>query len=336
MRAKHLLVAAVALSASVAQADLVELKNGDKINGKVGEIAGGKMKFSSPVLGEITIDMANVTSYSTDEPVRILKQGRAPIVSEKIIAGDATRVETAGGTTLPAAEIKMINPPPEKWTGFVLANLSLARGNTQTMDVGVEAQGVLRRINERHDDRLTLYGEYNFANVGTGSDAVTTEENVEAYAKYDRFFTPKLYGYANLAFMKDHIANLDYRFTPGIGLGYQWFESPALNFSTEAGFTYVFEYYDPGGSNDFPALRLAYHVDKQLADKVKVFHNLVYLPSLQDPLEDYLITADAGVQVDLPKSMFTQLKVEWEYDSTPSPGLSNNDYRFLIGAGWRF
>jgi hypothetical protein len=40
MRAKHLLVAAVALSASVAMADVVELKNGDTINGKVGEIAG--------------------------------------------------------------------------------------------------------------------------------------------------------------------------------------------------------------------------------------------------------------------------------------------------------
>jgi hypothetical protein len=42
------------------------------------------------------------------------------------------------------------------------------------------------------------------------------------------------------------------------------------------------------------------------------------------------------VQVDLTKSFFTQGKVEWEYDSTPSPGLSNSDYRLLVGVGWRF
>ena len=39
------------------------LKNGDKLTGKIGQISGGKVTFDSPMLGEITIDLANVESW---------------------------------------------------------------------------------------------------------------------------------------------------------------------------------------------------------------------------------------------------------------------------------
>lgn len=335
MRTILVLAGAMLLLASVARADEVILKNGDKLTGAVGQIAGGKMKFTSPVLGEITIDMANVTSFSTAEPADIrLKQGEP--VEEKIKEATTQAITTESGKTVPFAEIKSVNPPAEKWTGFLLGNLSIVRGNTQTIDAGVSAQAILRRERQTVDDRFTLAGEYNFGNVGTGDSTATTEENFKALAKYDRYFTKKWYGYGIIGYETDHIANLQYRFTPGVGVGYQWVESPAFNFMTEAGLTYVFENFSPGGTNDFLALRLAYHVDKKLRDNVSVFHNLAYLPSLEDPTDDYLINADAGIQLDLTKSFFTQAKVEWEYDSTPAPGTGNNDYSYLIGIGWRF
>ena len=86
---------------------------------------------------------------------------------------------------------------------------------------------------------------------------------------------------------------------------------------------------------DFVALRLAYHVDKKLSDTVYVFHNLEYLPAFED-FGDYLVNADAGIQADLTKSFFSQVKVEWEYDATPAPGRDQNDHRYVVGVGWRF
>ena len=316
------------------RADEVVLTNGDKLTGKVGEITGDKMKFDSPVLGEITIDMANVRTFSTDAPATIQPKA-APRVQGKITEGDAKKVTTESGQTFTLSEVKSVNPPPTRWTGFLLANLSIARGNTETVDAGVEALAVVRRDTDTADDRFTLSGSYNFASTGTGDDSVTTEENVTATAKYDRYFTEKLYGHGIVTYEKDHIADLKFRLTPGVGVGYQWLESPTFNLQTEAGVSYVFEDFDPGGDNDFVALRLAYHVDKKLSDTVLVFHNVEYLPAFED-FEDYLIRADAGLQADLTKTFFSQFKVEWDYDSTPAPGRDKSDYRYLVGVGWRF
>jgi putative salt-induced outer membrane protein YdiY len=335
MKTKRLIaIALIAMLTLPLRADEVTLTNGDKLTGKVGEITAGKMKFDSPVLGEITIDMANVRTFTTDAPATIQPKA-APRVEGRITDGDATKVTTEAGQTFTLSDVKSVNPPPIKWTGFVLANLSIARGNTETVDAGVEALAVLRRDTDTANDRFTLSGSYNFASTGTGDDSVTTEENVTASAKYDRYFTEKLYGYGIVTYEKDHIADLQFRLSPGVGVGYQWVESPTFNFQTEAGVSYVFEDFDPGGDNDFVALRLAYHVDKKLSDKVLVFHNVEYLPAFED-FEDYLIRADAGLQADLTKTFFSQFKVEWDYDSTPAPGRDKSDYRYLVGVGWRF
>lgn len=334
MRHKILALAAVLAVAPLGLADEVILSNGDKLTGTVGEIAGGKMKFTSPVLGEISIDMANVSSFTTDEPAAIrLKEG--PPLQEPITEGTPDALTTESGRTVPFDEVKFFNQPPEKWTGFVVANLSIARGNTETIDAGVEALAELRRQRVELDDRITLGAGYNFSNTGTGDDKVTNEENWNVRGQYDRFFTEKWYGYGKVMVEKDNIANLDLRVTPGVGVGYQWYETPDFNFRTEAGVSYVWEDYDPGGRNDFIALRLAYHVDKRINERVSVFHNLEYLPAFED-FGDFLMNADAGVQADITKQFFTQAKVEWTYDSTPAENRSSNDYRFLVGVGWRF
>src|SRR5262245_61558017 len=97
---------AAALAAAIAVgvtahvlADTVTLKNGDKITGTVGQIADNKMSFKSPVLGDITIDMANVESYATDAPIDIrLKDGASTQgVAGPTTSGTAEKVETAGG-----------------------------------------------------------------------------------------------------------------------------------------------------------------------------------------------------------------------------------------------
>ena len=201
------------LVAAAARADVVELTNGDKINGKVGEIAGGKMKFTSPVLGDITIDMANVKTFSTDEPATIQPKHEQRI-SDRITAGDAAKIQTAGGTTMPSSDIKSINPPPQQWNGKVLVTGQLARGNSNTEDLGVELSLSLRRDDDRHNDRTTLTGSYHFGRTGTGDAAVTDPDDWHASAKYDRFWTEKFYGYGLFAVDHDRIAALNYRLAP--------------------------------------------------------------------------------------------------------------------------
>ena len=68
------------------------------------------------------------------------------------------------------------------------------------------------------------------------------------------------------------MAGLTFRTTTGPGAGYQWFESPGFNLSTEAGPSWVHEQFEDSGSRDFAALRLAYSVDWTPVKPLKLYH----------------------------------------------------------------
>ena len=313
-------------------ADEVQLSNGDKLTGKITQIAGGKLTIKTDLAGEVTVDTKDVVTFSTADPVNLkLKDGQR--LEQKVGAAATTQSVSIENKDVAISDVKQLQTGLKQWTGSVVAGALLTRGNSDSDNFNLSFNAIRRT----EDDRFTLGAGYYFGrqeDPTTGDDS-TSVDNWFAQGKYDYFVSEKLYYYGNIRVERDRIAGLDLRVIPGVGLGYQWVEGPAFNFSTEAGLSYVFEKYDEGGSDDHLAARLAYHVDKAVNDKVGVFHNLEYLPSLER-LDDYNIIADAGVRADLTEKMFGEAKVEWRYDSTPAPGAENNDLRFILGVGWMF
>jgi putative salt-induced outer membrane protein YdiY len=324
----------VLLAVAGARGDEVILKNGDKINGTVGEVTGDSMKFTSPVLGDLTIKLSNVQSYTTDHPATVrLKSGQT--ITSPIVQADAAQIVTQPHIVTLLSAVKSINPPPEAWTGAVVVNGALARGNTNTATLGASANAVLRRDDPFFNDRFTLGGDYNYGNTGRGSQKTTTTDNADALFKYDRFFTPRFYGYGDIGYNHDRVANLDVRVTPGLGVGYQWLEKPSLNFSTEGGATYVYEDFSNDGNDQKEDFRAAYHLDSQLNPKVKLFHDTEYLAAAADP-SDYLLNSDVGIRADLVKNFFAQFKVVYKRNDRPAPDALKDDLAFLLGVGWAF
>jgi putative salt-induced outer membrane protein YdiY len=315
------------------KADEVLFNNGDKLTGTVLSADGGKLKIKTAVAGEVTVDLKDVKSVSTDAPVQVRLKDKT-IIHSKLAPATQPQTVVAEGKTIGFDDFKRINTK-QTWSGSVLVNGSLARGNTHTEDLGVAANATLRRDDEWHDDRFSLGAAYNYGNQTVNGVHTTSADNWFALAKYDKFFTDKWYGYGLMRYDHDRLAFLNYRLSPGVGVGYQWFESADFNLSTEAGVSYVYEDYSNDGQEDRVALRLAYHIDKKLNESVSVFHNLEWLPAFNDP-GDYNLNADAGVKAKLTGSMFSEFKVVYQRDSTPAPGAEKNDIRFLLGVGWQF
>ena len=65
-----MLLTAAALP-SLLSADEVYFKNGDKLTGKIQKLVDGKMVLKSKVAGDVTIDLSNIRTFSTDEPVEV-------------------------------------------------------------------------------------------------------------------------------------------------------------------------------------------------------------------------------------------------------------------------
>ncbi|HZZ44669.1 MAG TPA: DUF481 domain-containing protein [Tepidisphaeraceae bacterium] len=319
-------------------ADEVIFNNGDRLTGTIVTADGGKITIKTAVAGEVKVDMKDVKTFTTDAPIELKLNDGSTIKDKLTPATQPGEVQTAGtGVVQPQPvalkDVKKINPPPVAWTGSVTAGALVTRGNTDTDNLNFGANAVRRS----EIDRITLGAGYFFGREkpSDGGPKTTNIDNWFAQGQYDYFFAPKWYAYGNTRIEHDHIADLNLRLTPGVGVGYQWVETPDLNFSTEAGLSYVYEDYQGAGVDEHVAARFAYHLDKKINDRVSLFHNFEILPSLEN-LSDYNFTTDIGLHVALTAKMFSELKAEWRFDSTPAPGKSEDDLRYIMSLGWTF
>src|SRR5262245_29039902 len=325
------------LVAGPAAADEVIFQNGDRLTGKIVSAAGGKLVLKAEAAGDITIDLSKVKTFSADAPVA-LKLGEQPAVESQVTAGAEGEVQRQippGTPPQPLAikDITAINPPPPAWHGAAALNGLFTTGNSETQQIGFTARAAKRWEN----DRVSLAAEYSYGRQKDQSTGVTstTVDYGSGSAKYDHFLTKKFYGYGSFRIEHDGVAGLTYRTTMGPGVGYQSFEGPTFNLSTEAGPSWVHEQFENSGSRDFGALRLAYAVDWTPVKPLKLYHNLEYLPNMAD-VGDYLLNINAGARATLYKGLFSDFRIEYRYDSTPDAGRKSTDVRYILGAGWEF
>lgn len=325
------------LSSPVIAGEIV-FKNGDRLTGKIVSAEGGKLTIESAVAGTVIVDMANVQTFSTDEPIEmhlsdgtVLKQQVSTSPTEGTIA--TAESDAMAAQEIAVANVTEINPPPVKWTGSVNAGALLTRGNSETDQVSIGFDAMRRA----EKDRISAAGQYLYGRQEDpdSGDEQTTTDNWFLAGKYDYFINEKLYWFTGARIERDRIADLDLRFTPSAGLGYQWHESEVWNFNTEAGLAWVYEDFENDDSNSYFAARFAYHYDRAINDKVKFIHNLEYIPSIED-IEEFNLNTDAGLRIALTDQMFNELKVEWRHDSEPAPGADENDLRYIIAIGWQF
>lgn len=322
-------------------ADEIILTNGDRLSGKIVKLVDGKLVFQSELAGEVTVDASKVQTFSSDESIKIhLKNGT--ILNQKVHKAGAGRFAIDAGDILQAQEfgtsdVTAINPPEKpgpKWTGNISGGFSSTHGNAKTEFANASID--LKRRAEK--DRIQLAVDYA---RGSQEDPDTGESKVaedwwKTRAKYDYFFTKKIYGYVDNRYEKDSIAQLDRRVVIGGGGGYQWIESEDMNFSVEAGLASLYEKFDnTSDSNSRMSAQFGYNFDKKLYNTVKFLHGLTYYPSLEK-FSDYYLSTSAEIRAYFTKQMFANFKAILDFDATPAPGAGDTDVKYILGVGWNF
>ncbi len=321
-------------------ADEVFFKNGDRLSGKVTRLEGGKLTIQSDVAGELAIDMKNVRTFSTDEPIEIhFRDGT--VVKQKVFASEGAIFTIGRGEVLvpqrfAVSDVVAINPPKARWKGDITAGFTVTRGNSETETANVSIN-LLRRA-ER--DRITANAAYFYGrqeDPDTG-DKTTTQDEWLVALKYDYFIAKQFYSYANTRVERDEVADLDLRLIAGLGVGYQWIETADFNLSTEGGLAWLYEDFSDGEETDDQiAGRFAYHIDKSfLNQRIKLFHDFEILPSLENFPDDFFLTTQAGVRVPFTKVLFGEVKVILDHDATPASGAEKTDTKYITGVGLSF
>lgn len=336
MRISHVLAALAFCSAAAIAQDKVTLANGDVLTGSIKAMADGKLTVSSPVLGDVVVEMAKVTSITSAEAVQVLTTG-GDLLRRKLAGIDNGQLKFDGQGSEALANVAQINPPaavePE-WTGAFKVGAGLTSGNSERRNVGASFDAELRRS----DDRISADAAWDYAEDKPQGQSTwnLTQRRVGAGLKYDRFLSKKLYYLITTRVLGDTLADIDLRYTAGLGLGYQLIEDTTTALSVEAGLSYFNENYRSATpSKDYVAARVAYKLRHAFNDKTRLIHGVEAFPSLESP-DDVYFQSTTEVQTNLSDSMIGSLAWIWDYDNTPAPGRDRSDHRVLLSVGWTF
>src|SRR5688572_11187301 len=102
MPLRHLLAGLIVLaSAGLAPADEITFSNGDRLSGTVLSAEGGKLKIKTTVAGEITVDMKDVKTFTTEAPIEVrTNEGR-------VINAPAAGSNVDGSVSLPEGDVAL-------------------------------------------------------------------------------------------------------------------------------------------------------------------------------------------------------------------------------------
>lgn len=330
--------AACFILAASADGDEVLFKNKDRLTGKIVSMVKGKLVIDADKVGEVTVELADVSTFSTDEPVEILFTNET-VLKKKVKASTEGKIilqvsPSESPLTFKISDIDKINAPKTQWKGAILAGATITRGNTYTQT----ASASVNAVRKSEVDRITFLAGYN---SGRQRDEVTKEvetnkRNSYMSLQYDYFFTERLYGYANAKMERDEFADLDLRFLSGAGAGYQIFNGDDLSLAGEAGISWVSEdFKGPTKNEDYFSARLAYNLDAQLTKSVNFFNTAEWYPSLEDN-DDHYVKSVAGIRSSLTSSLFAEVKAEYTWDSSPALNKKRTDVIYLLSVGWSF
>jgi len=235
-------------------------------------------------------------------------------------------------------------PLAGRWEGDFNAALSFSAGNndSDSLNLGTDL------VYQAPDDKLSLYGQYLETHTRTMNNGVVSNSITALQwrlgSRYDSNLTAREFGFVGLDLSHDQIQRLLLRTVVSGGLGHHVIKSDHEQWDVYAGFTSRTDVYDPQGVliNDVPQTRL-YAVETlfgeesthKLTSTARFKQKLVIFPSLSSD-RGLRATFDAGLLVDINKTLSLSVKLQGRYDSLAQAPVEKYDVLLLTGISVRF
>jgi putative salt-induced outer membrane protein YdiY len=337
---------------SLARADVVTLKNGDRVTGTLVNVKDGSLQLKSEILGALSIPLAQVSTFAAAKPVAVLIKGEKPVQGTLEIKPDGNWQVTADGKaqTIAASKVDVIMPadeyqsliveapkPWQAWKGGVAAGYSVSRGNQDTDTITTTINAVRERpeapIFQSH--LRTTFGLTTILSQATQDSSRLTSHTLSSVVREDYVFTPDnfVFGLAQI----DHVSTqgLYLRQTYGGGFGHSLVKNPKTNFSVLGGLTMVHEKFFDGISDQTAALLVGEVFGKQFNKRVRLDHNLNFYPNLSNTGQ-YRFDTSTILSVKLRTKLSLNTTLIDLFLSNPPAGNQRNNVSLSLGIGYSF
>lgn len=349
---------------SIAFADQVTLKNGDRLTGTVVKSDGKTLVLHTDAAGDVTMKFDSIQEIKTDAELHVsLKGGKTAVGPVTTTDGKLEiATKTSGTVEAPKEDVTLIRNDAEQqaydkslhpglmhgWNGGINLGFSVARGNSATENLALAFNAVHPTLH----DKITLYA----SSINTTNDLAnpSTVANLEQGGlRYDRDLQPKLFVFGAADFMANALQFLDLRQVYSGGFGFHAIKSDRRVLDFLGGLNYTHETYsnglllipanppDPavyesyGKTNKFAALTLGEELNTKLGKSTVVTESAGFFPDLQQTGE-YRFTFNVGSVTKLNKWLGWQNQFGDIYISNPPTGSKSNDVIFTTGLNISF
>jgi len=326
-------------------AGVLVLNNGDRLEGRLVKLQDETLVWKAYSFGNahLSVPKANVASIETDQTVKIQgRDGSCKIQQlNQGILSYKCREQAVTHTELLAIDSMM--PFEDFAAGAQIYNGKMAltgvysSGNSVEEDWDFNAEVVLRRSDFRH--------KFAFEFESDSDNDAPADEQYELLYRLDWFFDERWFWYNEIKLGADEPKNIDESYVYGSGLGVQVWEFTDSALAFEFGVDSVKELLDPTAEDmsnpnwesrrELTAWRFATNFRYDLPYSAKLVHTNEYLYSLEDS-EDWQFNADIGVNIPLGPGLFSEYKVEYDYDNKPTTDSERKDTKFTVGVGYQW
>lgn len=359
-------VAAMPLRAAIdpdltepSNAGRIHLTDGTVIVGVVTGIRDGKVKVETAFSDDaLKIPAEMVANFEQIQETHLLLDDESVVTLPAIEVVEGALV--LENETIALVDIDVMNPEPWekgqgfKWTGDTSAALAVARGNTDTNELDVALNTVLKSIK----DRYTLNGSIDKDDTGSaGTDVRTdTADKWKLLGKYDYFLTnDRNYLGFNLAVESDALADIDIRTYVGPYFGRVLLDNDIISLDGELGLAYVSTEYsalqvedieclDSAGASRGPKAcafdKKSYGAlnwnltgeSKFLGGSSKLYLRHVGIVGT-DRTQDVLLKTTAGLAFPLVFGFQAAAEISVDYDGSLEQEVDQK-YSFRVGYAW--
>lgn len=348
MKSSCVAILAVILFATVAMADQIVLKNGDRLTGSIVQSDGKTLTIQSEFAGAVNIPLDAITQITSDKPLYVtLKDSQMLLGSIGTADGKlAVRTVDAGTVTISQDTIQTIRSKEEQdayqtqidrlrnpslsdlWNGALDTGLSLTRGNTETItyNFGVTASRATTR------DKISGYITALYArNSSTGTSLVSANAK-RGGARYDLNLTSKVFAFGLGDLENDEFQELDLRLTFGGGMGWHAKKTERTSFDIFGGASLNRESFSTGLTRSSAEMLIGEELTYKASGRTSFRERAVLFPNMTESGE-YRFNFDAGAVTLLNTWLGWNVTFSDRYISNPIAGLKSNDV--LLSTGLR-
>ena len=326
------LITVLFLAPAAVNADVLHLKNGDRITGTIKRIWDDEVTIEPEYSDEFAVDLPLVERIESDRDFEIQMPDGADVVGRmQGVDADGNQVIEIDGETVSVAlsALREVEEPDDFYDWELLVDYSLAvnNGNTDSLNSRLAGEAMFKHGDHRHIGKVTQNTEE--------LDGTTTKDQSLMSYTYNFLFNDPWFFAANAQLERDPIRDLQHRITASAGIGRDIWNDPNrfLNVQLGAGFTEE-EIGLETDTSTVAAWLLRFRYDL-LHDDLVLFHNHSIVETLEGR-DNTVVKTTTGFRYEITDLLYLNIALDWDHESQPAGTAEKTDTTFSIGAGLEF